>query len=190
MAVTFAIASPVFVADVTVHEYVTVINGTTTVTRDGPVFMKVVYAILYYYCWKYHIYAIIISCTIFYTIMIFKIREIRKLSKNVSTRSEIRLMYPAFVLFICNLLYLAYFYVWEHFMSTDRTLIKYSEWSIYAIADAYDLNNVYIILITSRQVRMAVLNALNLVKSAFVISSIGQSMPTVGVQRNVVTIQG
>uniref|UniRef100_A0A7E5A2B1 Serpentine receptor class gamma n=1 Tax=Panagrellus redivivus TaxID=6233 RepID=A0A7E5A2B1_PANRE len=161
-AISFCIAAPIFALDVVASEYITITNGTQTVGRVGPVFADIKATNAYRLSWKVHIYAIIATSTIFYLIMFLKLKEIRTLSKNTSMRKEMRLMYPAFVLFLCNVLYIGYFTFRDYLTATIPQSALYTEWTIYIMGDLYDLNNVFVILMTSKEVRKALTQSLGM----------------------------
>uniref|UniRef100_A0A7E4VEX8 G_PROTEIN_RECEP_F1_2 domain-containing protein n=1 Tax=Panagrellus redivivus TaxID=6233 RepID=A0A7E4VEX8_PANRE len=103
--------------------------------------------------WKVHVYGIIASCTVFYSYMFVKIREIRYAAKNSSIRSEIKLMYSAVILFVCNLFYVIYWLVRDMVIKNFADDAYLVDWTIYLLSDVYDLHNVYAILFTSKEVR-------------------------------------
>uniref|UniRef100_A0AC34G7U4 Uncharacterized protein n=1 Tax=Panagrolaimus sp. ES5 TaxID=591445 RepID=A0AC34G7U4_9BILA len=71
-------------------------------------------------------------------------------------RSEIKLMYSALVLFFANLLYAAYFVFRDQMIAQYKEFGKYSEWTLFLLADIYDLHNSYALVLTSKEVRKAV----------------------------------
>uniref|UniRef100_A0A7E4VDR3 Serpentine receptor class gamma n=1 Tax=Panagrellus redivivus TaxID=6233 RepID=A0A7E4VDR3_PANRE len=154
--ITGAIATPIFWAGVTVTNSTLLIDGVTIVKHSGPVFMKAPWGLIYNYCWKVHIYGIIICCSFLYGIMFFKLREIRTAAKSTKMRMEIKLMYSALVLFIANCLYCAFFFFRDVMVSRDAEFGRFSEWTLYLLADIYDLHNGFAIVLTSREVRRAV----------------------------------
>uniref|UniRef100_A0A7E4VPJ5 Serpentine receptor class gamma n=1 Tax=Panagrellus redivivus TaxID=6233 RepID=A0A7E4VPJ5_PANRE len=154
-AFSFALTAPIFFLDVMASEYTTIINGTETIGRVGPVFVDGTITGKYQISWKVHIWAIIATSTFFYLIMFVKLKEIRTLSKTTSMRAEMRLMYPAFVLFLCNVLYISYFTFRDYLTARIPQSTRYTEWTMYIMGDLYDLNNVFVILIMSKDVRKA-----------------------------------
>uniref|UniRef100_A0A7E4VU48 G_PROTEIN_RECEP_F1_2 domain-containing protein n=1 Tax=Panagrellus redivivus TaxID=6233 RepID=A0A7E4VU48_PANRE len=73
---------------------------------------------------------------------------------------ELRLLYPMTVLYVSNFLYIAYFVLCDYWINTQNPFSRNAEWTAYVASDAYDLNSCYVIMITSREVRVAVLKFL------------------------------
>uniref|UniRef100_A0A7E4WDH3 Serpentine receptor class gamma n=1 Tax=Panagrellus redivivus TaxID=6233 RepID=A0A7E4WDH3_PANRE len=159
---TMCIAFPILFLGVTVAQYTSVDDGIMTFQTVGPTFMKHYDSQTYMFTWKFHVYAILAVCTTCYIIMFIKVKEIRILLKKSAMRREFRLLYPMTVLYIVNFLYIGYFALTDYWVNTDHPFSRNSEWTIYIASDAYDLNNAYVIMLTSSEVRAAVYHFLRI----------------------------
>uniref|UniRef100_A0A7E4W6S9 Serpentine receptor class gamma n=1 Tax=Panagrellus redivivus TaxID=6233 RepID=A0A7E4W6S9_PANRE len=158
--ISLCLSIPILFIDITVARFTTIVNGVTRLWTVGPTFKQVAVGQIYLLSWKIHVYAIIIICTVCYAIMFIKIRAIRTSSKTSVVRREIRLLYPMTVLYMCNFLYVVFFMIHDYWVATPHTHSRDSEWIILVASDAYDLSNGYVIMLTSAEVRNAVLQFL------------------------------
>uniref|UniRef100_A0AC35GNK1 Uncharacterized protein n=1 Tax=Panagrolaimus sp. PS1159 TaxID=55785 RepID=A0AC35GNK1_9BILA len=85
-------------------------------------------------------------------------------------------MYSALVLFFANLLYAAYFVFRDQMIAQYKEFGKYSEWTLFLLADIYDLHNSYALVLTSKEVRKAVWKTITLSSNDSVVPITGFSV--------------
>ncbi|KAH7715786.1 hypothetical protein AAVH_16827 [Aphelenchoides avenae] len=70
---------------------------------------------------------------------------------------EVKLLYSVVILVIVNLIYTGNFIFREQMLARYQTFGRFSEWSLYLLADIYDMHNPYGLVFTSKEIRRALL---------------------------------
>ncbi|KAI1717421.1 serpentine type 7TM GPCR chemoreceptor srv domain-containing protein [Ditylenchus destructor] len=132
-------------------------EGGENITKiTGPVFQSPYIRDVYNTAWKVHIYLILLTCVVCYTIMFWKIRRLDLRDRNKKMAVEVRMFYTLLVLLIANVFYTIYFLTRDTLEHIFLDSGKYSEWSLYLLGDIYNMHNPYGLLITSREISRSV----------------------------------
>uniref|UniRef100_A0A915DK98 Uncharacterized protein n=1 Tax=Ditylenchus dipsaci TaxID=166011 RepID=A0A915DK98_9BILA len=137
-------ALPIFWQSVVFTVTVVSTNGTSNITKK-----------VYNDVWRLHIYTILAVCVFCYFCMFLRIRKLDVLSKNEKMAMELKMFYSVLVLLVANIFYTCYFLARDTLEQTYKEFGKLSEWSLYILADIYDLHNPIGLLITSSEIRQA-----------------------------------
>jgi hypothetical protein len=63
------------------------------------------------------------------------------------------MLYTLISLLVVNVLYIVFLIVRDYLNGRNKEFGRFSEWSLYLLADIYDLHNPYNMLITCKRVR-------------------------------------
>lgn len=92
--------------------------------------------------WAFHVYGLIISSVVFYSLMIRKLQKTRTLVNSKRRKIEMQMFYAGFALFVLNLAFTVYFLLRDMLLVRITTNPHVHEWILYFLADIYDLPNV------------------------------------------------
>jgi len=67
---------------------------------------------------------------------------------------EIKMLYTLISLLVANILYICFLLTRDYLTSIYAEYGRFSEWSLYVLADIYDLHNPYNLLVTSKKIRL------------------------------------
>ncbi|KAF7636848.1 hypothetical protein Mgra_00003792 [Meloidogyne graminicola] len=131
-----------------------IITSTGNITKyTGPVFKNPSDSALYGWIWKGHIYILLGICFFCYIPMFIKIRKYDLKDQTKKKQYEIKMLYTLISLLIANFFYICFLISRDYLTAIYTDYGRFSEWSLYILADIYDLHNPYNLLVTSKKVR-------------------------------------
>uniref|UniRef100_A0A1I8B2Y0 7TM_GPCR_Srx domain-containing protein n=1 Tax=Meloidogyne hapla TaxID=6305 RepID=A0A1I8B2Y0_MELHA len=85
--------------------------------------------------------------------MFIKIWNFDMKDETKKKQYEIKMLYTLISLLIANILYIIFLLTRDYLTSIYAEYGRFSEWSLYILADIYDLHNPYNLLVTSKKIR-------------------------------------
>ncbi|CAK5087954.1 unnamed protein product [Meloidogyne enterolobii] len=85
--------------------------------------------------------------------MFYKISRFDMKDQTKKKQYEIKMLYTLISLLIANIFYICFLLTRDYLTSIYAEYGRFSEWSLYVLADIYDLHNPYNLLVTSKKIR-------------------------------------
>nr|CAD2175787.1 unnamed protein product [Meloidogyne enterolobii] len=131
-----------------------IVTETGNITKyTGPVFANSSDSVFYGWIWKGHIYILLGICFFCYIPMFYKISRLDMKDQTKKKQYEIKMLYTLISLLVANILYICFLLTRDYLTSIYAEYGRFSEWSLYVLADIYDLHNPYNLLVTSKKIR-------------------------------------